>query len=227
MKKESLDGFSTKEIIKSSFAILKKDYKTFAKIVLVTFLLQVILTTGSNILDGLKNNSNFGGGFLFSFWSLGFTIIGVYAGLIVEIGLIRTVLSVLRKKDYKFIWKDLFPFVNFSYLIRYFVVSLLYGLIVFGGFLLFIFPGIYFAIKYSFAEILFIDKEIGIKEAFRLSGQITKGIKFRLVIFGLVLFGVNILGVLALFVGLFYSVPLTMISSYYLYNHLLKNVGEK
>jgi len=95
------------------------------------------------------------------------------------------------------------------------------------GFILLVVPGIYWAIKYSFSELLFIDKEIGIKEAFNLSGKMTQGIKWQLILFGLAILGINILGVLALGVGLIVTVPLSILSNLLLYTHLLSRLPKK
>ena len=174
----------------------------------------------------MSKSGNVGSKVLFGFWSFGFVLISIYLSCIIQIGFMRTLLSLVRGEK-KLSWKTIFPQLTVKYLLRYFAVSFLYGLLVAFGFILLVVPGIYWAIKYSFSELLFIDKEIGIKEAFNLSGKMTQGIKWQLILFGLAILGINILGVLALGVGLIVTVPLSILSNLLLYTHLLSRLPKK
>lgn len=58
--------------------------------------------------------------------------------------------------------------------IRFFVVGTLYFLLVLGGFLLLIIPGIYFSLKYFFAPILVLDNNLSIREVWGQAPKLTK-----------------------------------------------------
>ena len=64
---------------------------------------------------------------------------------------------------------SIFPFM---------VVSLLYGLLVGFGMLLFIVPGIYMAAKYYLAFPILVHERVGPMEAMRRSAALTEGIKW-------------------------------------------------
>jgi uncharacterized membrane protein len=57
-------------------------------------------------------------------------------------------------------------------------------------------------------------------EALRKSWQITKGARLKLFLFGIVLSLVNIAGFLALIVGIFVSIPVTLLAHAYVYRVL-------
>ena len=98
--------------------------------------------------------------------------------------------------------------------VKYFLSELLYGLIVLGGTILFIIPGIIWSLKYMLAPYLVIDKGMKPMEAIKLSGQMTKGFKWQLTVF-------------TLYLGLFITIPLTGIASAYVYRHIMKASGVK
>ena len=60
-------------------------------------------------------------------------------------------------------------------------------LVVAGGMILFIVPGIIWSIKYMFVPFLILDKNISVKEAFEVSGKITNGHKWLLFAYGLLI----------------------------------------
>jgi uncharacterized membrane protein len=114
---------------------------------------------------------------------------------------------------------DLFSRVHLFF--KYLGGSILLGLIVLGGLILLIVPGIVWALKFQFFSYFVIDKELGPVEALRKSAAITEGAKWNLLLFGLVLVGINILGALALVVGLFATIPTTMVALAFVYRKLL------
>lgn len=103
------------------------------------------------------------------------------------------------------------------------LLSILYGLIVLGGTLLFIIPGIVWALKYSQAFYLLVDKKITATEALKMSGSLMNGAKLEFFGFGIVAGFVVLAGLLALVLGLFAAIPTVMIAYAYVYRHLLKS----
>ena len=94
------------------------------------------------------------------------------------------------------------------------------AIIFIGGFILFVIPGIYFAIKYHFLLYFVIDKKMGPLEALRASGKITDGVKWRLLGFSIVSIGIVILGFLAFGFGILVAVPVATLADAYLYRKL-------
>ena len=151
------------------------------------------------------------------YYSNGFNIIYWIAQTIISIGIIKIVLKFLADEKPEFV--ELFRFQGNFW--RYVGSSILYGLIVIGGIILFIVPGIYWAIKFQFFGYCVVDQKLGPVEALKKSSKITYQVKWKLLGFGLVMVGINILGFLCLFVGLFATIPTTMIAFAYVYRKLL------
>lgn len=101
--------------------------------------------------------------------------------------------------------------------------SIVYSLIVLAGLILFIIPGIIWAIKYSYFSYLIIDKRMSPMDSIKRSGEITRGRKWHLCLFGLSLFVINILGALCLLVGLFITLPV----SYLAWAHVYRQISSK
>lgn len=71
-------------------------------------------------------------------------------------------------------------FRGFSVFPQAVAVSFLYGLIVTGGLIMLIIPGIVWGLAYVFAQYAVVDKKTGIKGSFKYSSLITGGFKERL-----------------------------------------------
>ena len=99
--------------------------------------------------------------------------------------------------------------------------SILYALIVIGGLILLIIPGIYWGIKYHFYGYLIIDQGMGPVDAIKKSGELTDGVKWDLLVFWLALLGIYILGFLACCVGVLFAIPVILVAVAYVYRTLL------
>jgi uncharacterized membrane protein len=102
----------------------------------------------------------------------------------------------------------------------------IYSLIIFGGALLLILVllivvGIILRIRFSFYTYFVIDKNSGPIESLRRSFIITKEAVWDLFVFSLMLIGINLLGALCLLIGLFATIPTTMIAKAFVYRKLL------
>ena len=116
-------------------------------------------------------------------------------------------------------YRDLFS--CFPLFFNYLFCSILQVLIVLGGLMLFIVPGIIWALQYSLSFYFIVDKEMGPVQALKASAKTTKGAKWDLFGFGLTAFGVLILGFLCLFIGLLVAVPTVMVAGALVYRTLL------
>jgi uncharacterized membrane protein len=102
----------------------------------------------------------------------------------------------------------------------YLVGKIIYGLAVLVGLVLLIIPGIVVAYMFLYVGYLIIDRGLGPIAALSESRVVTDGYKMDLFLFSLVVALVNIVGVVCLFVGLFVTIPVTLMASAYVYRRL-------
>ena len=88
------------------------------------------------------------------------------------------------------------------------------------GFLALIVPGIILSMGLAFVPYLVVDRGLGPIEAIKESWRITKGHKWQLLLLFLALLGINLLGILALIIGIFVTVPITMLAFAHAYRTL-------
>lgn len=138
--------------------------------------------------------------------------------LMLGMGVTRSLIKIGRGQEIGF---DTFK-SSLSSVGRYFVASLLYGLIVVGGLLLFIVPGVIWAVKYMYMPYLVIDEDLGPLAAMKKSSQMTQGIKWDLWAFSFTAAIYSYLGVLLLVVGLLITLPVAMLSTAMVYNQALR-----
>jgi uncharacterized membrane protein len=106
-------------------------------------------------------------------------------------------------------------------ILNYFLASVVQGIIVTIGFILLIIPGIILSIRLYYTYYLIIDKNLGFVEAIKKSWAITRGNTWNLFFFGVLIGLINILGALCLIVGLFVTVPLSLLALTFVYRKLL------
>ncbi len=122
--------------------------------------------------------------------------------------------------------KEVFK-LGFSKMLKFFLVSLVVGLIVLLGLILLIIPAIIFGTWYSFSVWLVLDKGMGIGEALKTSKTMVKGNFWRIlgrsIIFGLFTFFISILTSLIPYIGgliVSFIAPLYMLPFFLLYKDL-------
>ncbi|MBI5644603.1 DUF975 family protein [Candidatus Kaiserbacteria bacterium] len=108
----------------------------------------------------------------------------------------------------------------------YLATTILLGLIIFGGMILLIVPGIIFALMFQFATYVVIDRGLGSIDALKESLRITRGKKWTLFLLALAIVGINILGFIALLVGLLVSIPVTALAMVHAYRVLEHGASE-
>lgn len=140
--------------------------------------------------------------------------------LIIGMGYITIALKLVDGQKPAF--KDLFTSIKhfFSFLL----VNLCYGVIVFVGILLLIVPGIIWALKFQLAPYFVIDRGMDPITALKASAAATKGAKVELLLFGILLQFINAAGFLVVLLGLFATVPTTMVALAHMYRALSKRV---
>ena len=200
-------NFSNKEAIKYGWSIMKANLWYFVGILIVAWL--VVGIPGA-LTDHFQKND-------MGFLALLFNIITSVLRVIISIGMIKIALKFLAKEKPEFI--DLFGFQGNFW--RFVGGSILYGLIVVAGFILLIVPGIYWAIKFQWFGYCIVDQKLGPINALKKSAEMTQTVKWQLLGFAFVIAGINILGFLCLFIGLFATVPTTLMAYAFVYRKLV------
>ena len=118
------------------------------------------------------------------------------------------------------VFGDLFS--CFPLIFKWILAYIVFSLIVIGGLILLVVPGVIWTIKYGFFSFFIIDREdIGPIEALKESSRITQESKGNLFLFGLIAYGVIVLGVICLFIGLFWAVPTVFVALTFVYRKLM------
>ncbi len=112
-------------------------------------------------------------------------------------------------------------FRSFDKFIPLLLVNLLITLVVFTGLILFIIPGIYFAISYIFAHLFVWFYNVNPSEAVRLSRKTVSGNFSQVLLLFLVLAGINVLGGLAFGVGILLTLPFTYCVIYVAFDDII------
>ena len=205
---------SYSQVLRFGWEKLKAHWKLLALYMLMLILFNAI--TGY-VASGLENVS--------SALALVFNILITIVGLFVGIAQIKLVLRIVDGKATPDLKQELAVFKGFlmtsvQQIVPYLLGSIAYSLLVILGFILLIVPGIVFLIKYQFVTYLIVDKHMGVKEAFRVSGEMTQGKKMWMLGYSLVSLGVILLGLLALVVGVVVAAGVVMLGSMYIYRQL-------
>jgi hypothetical protein len=200
-----MEKFSKKEAIKFGWEIAKKKIKFFVPLLILVFGVSSLF---DYLSDLAKKES-----FLISFL---LTIIGVALSIIFSLGLIKISLKICDGEEPKI--SDLFS--QYRLFFRFLFASIIRNLVTLFGFILLIIPGIIFSIRFNFFDYLIVDKNSRIIESLRKSWEITRGSTWNLFLLYILLGLINLLGFFALIVGLFWSIPTTMIAEAFVYRKL-------
>ena len=93
------------------------------------------------------------------------------------------------------------------FFIRTCLATLLFGILVVGGMILFIVPGIYIILTYWNYTYFIVDRNCGVIEAFRLAKVHASGNRLSIFVIGLIISGLGLLGVLACCLGWIATTP--------------------
>jgi len=193
------------------------------------------VNVGDWISQGYKNFTKYTGGFL------GFTILYFFAMLIPQLipglGTIIVISVLAQPLSVGFLivsfkieqgktptFGDFFK--GFNYFLPLVLFGIVGGLLMFVGYLLLILPGIYLSISYAFANAVIVDRRIEFFQAMELSRKKVGQKWFGILWFFLVIGVINILGVLALGVGVIFTVPLTACTLAVAYRNIFGVVSD-
>lgn len=109
--------------------------------------------------------------------------------------------------------------------LTYLLTHVLVSLIIAGGLILLIVPGLFWAAQFGFAGFIVVDRKLDPIAALKESSRLTRGLRPQLIVFGLALFGVNLLGALALGIGLLITVPTSVLAAAHVFRRLQAHAG--
>jgi uncharacterized membrane protein len=205
-------NFSIKEAVNFGFKLAKENIVFFIGVIAVWIIITIFSSSIQNILEANKQ-------YLIAF---SFIVFMWVVNISISMGMISIVLKLIDNKKPKL--KDLYYTKS---MINYIHVSLLKAFISLLGLILLIFPVFIYIIRLQFVSYLIIDKGMEPFDALSKSWEITRGNTWKLFFFSLILLLINILGLLVFIVGLFITVPLTMIANAYVYRKLLAQSVHK
>lgn len=109
-------------------------------------------------------------------------------------------------------------FNNFlTYLFAYVVFQVAFVV----GLILLIIPGIYVAVTYGWFGYLIAEKHYGVQESLKQSAKLVEGTRWQILKFLFAIVGLNIVGLLALVIGLFVTIPMSMVACALVYRALV------
>jgi len=162
---------------------------------------------------------------LFSIVGAIFVVMTSLVSVIFNMGYISLTLDAVRNKQVYY--KTLLSQVSFKKAVKLVLSQMLVGLIIAFGFILFVIPGICFALKYSMVPYLIIDKDMDIGESLKESSKVTKGVRSEILLMYIVSGLLILLGVLVLGVGVIPAFIVVSIVQAYVYDTLLKQSTEE
>lgn len=143
-------------------------------------------------------------------------IVTTVLGVILQAGLVGIALQVIAGNAPRL--GDLFS--QWKLFWRYLGASILYGLMTVGGLLLLIVPGMIWSLKFSLWPYFMVEKNVGIIESLKMSSRATAGYKGSLFVLYIYLGALTLLGMAALFLGLFVTTPIALLTLAYAYHKM-------
>lgn len=144
-------------------------------------------------------------------------LIGTLVSLLITLGWMRVALEVTNGVKPEV--GDVFKAQGYG---PFIVASILFYLGTVIGLILFIIPGIIFVATFGFYGFVIAQRgdDVGVMESLQRSHEITRGHRWQLFGMAIVLFLVNIVGLLACFVGVIFTLGITLIAWAYIYRAL-------
>ena len=213
--------FSIEASIKHAWTLFKNNQQFLILSSLAFLLLGAISDKGNNY-EGYGHVYREGfeyGHMMMHSHGASFGMLGLVAfifALIMKVGYLKALLKIERGGHASL--KELFDHVNLIW--KYILASIAYGLSIVVGFVLLVIPGVYVMLKYLFVPILIIDKDLGVKQAFKKSAHMTEGNKWHLLGFILILALLNLLGAIPFGIGLIFTIPVTYLAYVHIYELL-------
>jgi len=206
-----MQQFSIGEVFKQAWDLTKKNFGFLIGVFVFITIINLVFSALLGLLQ--KNLSE---GFIYGALYLVVYVLSIVVSSVLALGTVKITLALADQKAASF--NDLFSTLNLFW--KYLGASILYGLIITGGLLLLVVPGLRWAVKYEFFVYPIVEKNAGVVESLKISGAITRGSKWPLFFLLILVMLLNLLGMLVLLVGLLVTVPLSMMISVVAYRML-------
>ncbi len=142
------DGFSKSEAVKFGWEAMKNNFVFFLVFLIVAWAIPGGISWVGSARPGSKH----------LFFPFLFSVLGWVVSIFINMAVIKIGLRLSAAAGATFDVSDTWS--GYPFFLNYLVGSILYGLIVLGGLILLIVPGIIWAIKYSFFGYLIIDRDM-------------------------------------------------------------------
>lgn len=204
-------SFDFGDVLGYGWRVMKANFWFFVGVGIIWVLMSYLLT----IIDAVQYAVPFPE-FIHGILSLILRVSDQIISIVMSIGIVKIALSFCDERKPSV--GTLFAAMGCFW--RYVAVMILYMLIVIGGCLLLIVPGIIWAVKYQYGYYFVIDKGFGPIEALKASSKTTMGVKWELLGFFAACGVINLLGLLCLVVGLFATYPVALVATALVYRQL-------
>ena len=207
----SEDRFLIKKAIRFGWDTMKANIGFFIVLLIVAFLIERL----PGMLGNFARRD-------FPLISLTLFMSGWILSFVVQMGLMK--ISLKFCDGIKGTLDDLLS--SFNILLPFVAASILYGLIVFAGFILLIVPGVIWGVKFSLYPYFIVDRNMGPVQALKASAHATTSAKWHLFLFGILLGLINLAGALCFFIGLFATIPTSLVAYAHTYRQLSAEVSD-
>lgn len=112
---------------------------------------------------------------------------------------------------------------NWRHLFSWVISSFFFGLMVFIGLVLLIVPGCFLLAKYGLFPFFLLDKRLGPIEALQAAGKASEGKLWTLFLLFMTCIVINLLGAILLGIGLFVTIPVTLLALATVYRQITQN----
>jgi uncharacterized membrane protein len=150
--------------------------------------------------------------------------VGFLVGMLLSLGWLRVSLEITRGVRPEV--GDLFKAQGYG---PYLLASILFAIGLYIGLILLIVPGIIFACVFGFYGFVIAERGdgVGVMESLQRSADITRGHRWQLFGLGVVIFLINIVGLIACFVGLLFTIGISILAWAYAYRTLSGETVER
>ncbi|MDR3624917.1 MAG: hypothetical protein P4L16_07255 [Chlamydiales bacterium] len=201
-----IKGFSVGESIKFGWNKMKEHFWFFVGFILLASISLIIPFGISAYFDAHQ----------YPLLRILFLVIYFILALVVNMGFIKASLAVKDQNKAKI--SNLYS--CFPLFFKFLIAHILYMLIIAAGLILLVFPAVIWATRYGFYGYLIVDQKLGPIKALKMSAKITMGVKWDLFALYAVLYIIGVIGVLCLGIGMFATVPLTILATAWVYRNL-------
>lgn len=198
-----MNAFSIREALVVGWTKTKQNFLLWVMI-LVTM---AVVTMAAGWLDDQIDNK-----LLSTLLALG----GYVIQLGLELGIIGVALKLLADQATKY--SDLFTM--YGLVPQFFLATIIGGIAVMLGSIVFVIPGIYIAVRLSQTAFLIADWKLSGVDALKKSWEITRGNTLQLFFLVLVVSVLNLIGAFLFLLGLFVTVPITTLAMAYVYRKI-------